>query len=86
MIYHLKKSPPIAYPQKETTLYAEMLKTTHYGIQSIKYLAPKIWDLVPDQVKHVGSLTKVKHLSKFWSPSNCLCRLCKTYIAQVGFI
>ena len=30
------------------------VKTTHYGIQSIKYLALKIWDLVPDQIKHCG--------------------------------
>ena len=55
-------------------------KTTHYGTQSIKYLASKIWDLVPDQIKHCGSLTKFKHFIKFWSPSDCPCRLCKTYI------
>ena len=24
------------------------VKTTHYGIQSVKHLAPKIWDLVTD--------------------------------------
>ena len=46
----------------------------------------KIWDLVPDQIKHCGSLTKFKHFIKSWSPSDCPCRLCKTYIAQVGFI
>ena len=32
----------------------ENIKTIHHGIQSIKYLAPKIWDLVPDQIKHCG--------------------------------
>ena len=39
------------------------VKTTHYGIQSIKYLAPKIWNLVPYQIKHSTSLTKFKNLS-----------------------
>ena len=62
------------------------VKISHYGIQSIKYLAPKIWDLVRDQTKHCGSLTKFKHFIKSWSPSGCTCELCKTYIAQVGFI
>ena len=62
------------------------VKTTHYGIQSIKHLASKIWDLVPDQIKHCGSLTKFKHFIKSWSRNNCPCRLCKTYIARVGFI
>ena len=37
------------------------VKTTHYGIQPIKYLASKRWDLVPDQIKHCGSLTKFKN-------------------------
>ena len=27
------------------------VKATHYGIQSIKYFAPKIWDLVLNQKK-----------------------------------
>ena len=30
------------------------VKIAHYGIQSIKYLASKIWDLGPDQIKHCG--------------------------------
>ena len=29
------------------------VKTTHYGIQSIKYLAPKTFDLVHDQITHL---------------------------------
>ena len=58
------------------------VKTTHYGFGSIKYLALKIWHLIPDQIKHCGSSTKFKHFIKSWSPSNCPCRLCKTYISQ----
>ena len=34
--------------------------TTHYCIQSINYLVPKIWNLIPHQIKHCGSLTKSK--------------------------
>ena len=30
------------------------VKIALYGIQSIKYLASKIWDLGPDQIKHCG--------------------------------
>ena len=37
------------------------VKTTHYGIQSIKYVALKIWDFVPDQIRDCGSLTKFKN-------------------------
>ena len=62
------------------------VKTTPYSIQSIRYVAPQIWDLVPDQIKHCRSLTKFKYFIKSWTPSGCPFRLCKSYIAQVGFI
>ena len=62
------------------------VKTTHCGIQPIKYLAPKIWDLTLAQIKHCGSLIESKNFIKSWSPNDCPCRLCKTHLAQVDFI
>ena len=79
------KEPSYSLRSKGNYFIRGKVKTTHYSIQSIKDLAPIIWDLVPDQMKHCGSLTKFKHFSKSWSPSDCPCGLCKTYITQVGF-
>ena len=42
----------------------------HYGIQSVKYLAPKVWVLIPDQIKHCGSLTKSKNIIILWLPDD----------------
>ena len=64
----------------------ENIKTVHYGLQSVRYLGPKIWELVPNNIKYSNSLSKFKKLIKSWKPEACTCRLCKTYIAQVGFI
>ena len=64
----------------------ENIKTVHYGLQSVRYLGPKIWELVPNNIKYSNSLSKFKKLIKSWKPEACPCRLCKTYIAQVGFI
>ena len=75
------KEPSYSLRSKRNHFARENVKTTHYGIQSIKHLAPKIWDLVPDQIKRCGSLTKFKHFIKSWSPNDCPCRLWKTYIA-----
>ena len=61
------------------------IKTVHYGLQSVRYLVPKIWELVPDNIRYSTSLSKFKKLIKSWKPEACPCRLCKTYIAQVGF-
>ena len=62
------------------------IKTGHYGLQSVRCLDPKIRELVPNNIKYSNSLSKFKKLIKSWKPETCPCRLCKTYIAQVGFI
>ena len=80
------KEPSYSLRLKENYFVRGNVKTTHFGIQSIKSLALKIWDLVPDQIKHCRSLTKLKHFIKSSSPSDCPYRICKTHIAQVGFI
>ena len=64
----------------------ENVKTVRYGIQSVRYLGPKIWELVPNNIKYSNSLCKFKILIKSWKPEACPYRLCKTYIAQVGFM
>ena len=64
----------------------ENIKTVHYGLPSVRYLDPKIWELVPNNIKYSNSLSEFKKLIKSWKPEACPCRLCQTYIAQVGFI
>ena len=71
-----------------TTLQIRLRKicTTKYGIETPSYLDPKLWNLVPNEYKTVESLEDFKGKKKTWVPENCPCRLCKTYIHQVGFV
>ena len=80
------KKPSYSLRSKGNYYVRGNVKTTHYGIQSVKCLAPKIWAIVSDQIKHCGSLAKFKLFIESWSPSDCPFRLCKTYIAKVDFI
>ena len=57
-----------------------------YGTESISYLGPKIWDVVPEEFKHKKSLNSFKESIKMWVPTNCPCRLYKVYLDGVGFI
>ena len=57
----------------------ENIKTVHYGLQSVRYLGPKIWELVPNNIKYSNSLSNFKKLSKSWKPEACPYRLCKTH-------
>ena len=67
-------------------LYARNPKIVRYGTETISLLSPKIWSLIPQNIKGSGSLPyfKKKNIRK-WKP-NCPCRLCKTFLQRVGFI
>ena len=62
------------------------LHSVHYGTDSLSHLGPKIWNLVPNNIKDSETLNIFKSKIKMWVPEKCPCRLCKTYIPGVGFI
>ena len=57
-----------------------------HGTETISYLGPKIWDIVPEKFKNKKLLNSFKESIKMWVPTNCPCRLCKVYLDGVGFI
>ena len=59
---------------------------TLYGIQSVKFLGLKIWAMVPQNIKNCKSLQGFNKLIKVWKPKACPCRMCKKYVADIGFI
>ena len=54
------------------------IKTVTYGLQTISYMAPRIWDLVPKEMRQVTILNEFK--AKIWKSENSPCRLCRTYL------
>ena len=62
------------------------VRTVFSGTESIKSPGPKIWELVPDEMKELGSLWKIKRAIKLWKPTSCPCRLCKQYFYRIGFL
>ena len=62
------------------------IKTVHYGTETITYLGPKIWSIIPDEIRESASLETFRQKIKLWKPNSCPCRICKTYIANVGFV
>ena len=60
-------------------------KTVNYGPETISYLAPKIWSLVPEAIKSSNSLDAFKSKIRQWEPDS-LCRLWNTYLQHLGFI
>ena len=77
----------IAIIKRETSEFqSECVKTVHYGTETMSFLGPKLWSILPQEYKNIDNLSEFKNKIKNWVPQNCPCRLCKTYIHQVGFI
>ena len=56
------------------------------GTETVSHLGPQIWTMVPDRIKMLKSLHSFKIEIRKWKPISCPCRLCKTYIKDLGFI
>ncbi len=61
------------------------VKTVTWGTESLSHLGPKIWSLIPLKLKKLPFLKFTEQI-RFWKPDKCPCRLCKIYLAGVGFI
>ena len=62
------------------------VKSVGYGTESISSLAPKIWEILPNEIKDSDTLQIFKTKIKMWAPVEYPCRQCKIYLSQVGFI
>ena len=51
------------------------VRTVFSGTESIKFLGPKIWELIPDEMKELESLWEFKRAIKLRKPTSCPCRL-----------
>ena len=69
-----------------THLMNRNIHTSHLGTDTNTNLGPKIWKLVTDEIKNASSLLVFKYRIKTWTTDNCPCRLCKTFVKDLGFI
>ena len=66
--------------RRNDTFEKRKVHSVYHGTESLSFLGPKIWDLVPVELKQ--SELKIRN----WVPFECPCRIYKTYIQQVGFL
>ena len=75
------------YDLRNNTLFKRRtVNSVWHGTDSVSHLGPKIWDLVPSEIKESESLNNSKFKIKRWFPEEFPCRICKIYLGQVQFI
>ena len=61
------------------------VKTVSYGTETLAHIGPKIWNIIPNDMK-TFSLSVFTKKIRMWKPERCPCRLCKTYVQDIGFV
>ena len=66
--------------RRNNTFERRQVHSVYYGTESLSFLGPKIWDLVPLELKQLESFEVFKLKIKKWITFEYPCRLCRTYI------
>ena len=58
-----------------------------YGENSLRYLRPMVWNIVPDELKSLTTIKAFKDaFKKDWTSAKCPCKLCKPYVQGLGYV
>ena len=62
------------------------VNSVYNGEQSLRCFGPIVWnEMLPNVLKDCKSLDEFKCRIKSWIPEHCPCKLCKTFIAGLGY-
>lgn len=64
----------------------ECVNARRYGINSLSYFAPRVWYMVPLEIRNVSFFQKFKTDIQEWALENCPCYLCRSETQSIGFI
>ena len=68
--------------RNRSTFYSRPVRTVLHDTELLSHLRPKMWELVPNDMKNFSTFTAFEKAIKQWEP----CRLCGTYIYPVSFV
>ena len=69
-----------------SSLRREKVYSSRHGLKSLPHIAAQLWSRLPESVKAECSLQSFKSELSRLPSLHCDCRLCATYIPQLGFI
>ena len=72
--------------RNENHLGLPKVNTTSYGIENIQYRGHHLWSSLPREIKDSNTLVEFKRKIKLWHGNTCICRLCKIFVKDLGFL
>ena len=68
------------------TLASKHKSTVRYGLDTIAFKGPQIWQDIPLEIRNSESLYLFKPNMKQMQSISCHCKICKTFIANLGYL
>ena len=62
------------------------ISSANTGQKSLRYLGPKICNIMPTDSRNSGNIEECTRKIKSQIPNNCSCKLCLNYIHHVGYV
>ena len=76
----------LPYNLRSNTDFARIsVNTSRFGLNSLRYFASKVWNIVPSDIKNASNLNIFKNKIRNWEPKECHCNLCQPYVSNLGF-
>ena len=73
--------------RSNSVFYRPNINSVLKGENSLRNFGPIVWnELLPNFIKNVDTIEEFKLLVKQWKPLNCPCRLCKSFLPDIGFV
>ena len=80
IMYNIFQTRKINYNLRSQTDFASIcVNTNKFGLNSLRYFASKVWNMVSLEIKNSGKVEIFKTKIRNWEPKDCYCYLCKTY-------
>ena len=67
-------------------LLLPQVRTTCNGLETISFRGCRLWQALPNDTKQSETLSSFKRRIKVWRGVECNCKLCRPFVAQVGFL
>ena len=72
--------------RNQTNFVIPQVKSLISGLESVRVLGTKIHESPPNDLKNKVSVDSLKTAIKRWKPESRPCRLCKTYLQNIGYL
>ena len=77
---------PIKYNlQTQSDFLRNSVNSSKYGLNSIRFFASKVWQIVPMEMKSSKGLEDFKNKIRRWESGECNSKLCKDFVSNLGY-